>query len=261
MLHEHASWWRLQLRAFFGALGFFTRLPVPAWVGYSSETLNRSAAFFPLVGLLVGVVGASVYWLASQIWPAMVALLLSMAATIYLTGGFHEDGLADLSDGFGGGWNKAQILAIMKDSRIGSYGVLALWLALTAKFATLLNMAPMLLPFALVAGHVVSRVCATLIIGAMDYVRDEAQSKVKPMVRGLSYGAGVFIAATMFSMLFILPMDKFLAGTLAALLVTVLLARKLQHWLGGYTGDCLGAVQQVSEIAFYLGMLAHFPPA
>ena len=93
---------RREFEYFFGAIRFFTRLPVPAWVGHSAETLNRSARYFPAVGLVIGGIGALVFLGASLFWPQAVAVLLSMVATIYATGAFHEDGLADMVDGLGG---------------------------------------------------------------------------------------------------------------------------------------------------------------
>ena len=122
-----------ELEYFFGAIRFFTRLPVPGWVGHSAEALNHSARYFPAVGLFVGGIGVLVYLGAALLWPKSVAVLLSMAATIYATGAFHEDGLSDTVDGLGGGWEKLRILEIMKDSRVGSYGVVAMVLALLGK--------------------------------------------------------------------------------------------------------------------------------
>ena len=113
---------RNELEYFFGAVRFFTRLPVPAWVGHSSDALERSSRYFPAIGLIVGSVAALVLTLGDLIWPKTLAVLASMASTLYVTGAFHEDGWSDMVDGFGGGWEKPQILAIMKDSRIGSFG-------------------------------------------------------------------------------------------------------------------------------------------
>jgi adenosylcobinamide-GDP ribazoletransferase len=153
-----------ELEYFFGAIRFFTRLPVPGWVGHSAEALNQSARYFPAVGLLVGGIGALVYLGAALLWPKSVAVLLSMAATIYATGAFHEDGLSDTVDGLGGGWEKLRILEIMKDSRVGSYGVVAMVLALLGKFTLLSALDDALIPFALLAGHALSRFCATLLL-------------------------------------------------------------------------------------------------
>lgn len=248
-----------ELEYFFGAIRFFTRLPVPGWVGHSAEALNHSARYFPAVGLLVGGIGAMVYLVAALFWPQPVAVLLSMAATIYATGAFHEDGLSDTVDGLGGGWEKLRILEIMKDSRVGSYGVVAMVLALLGKFTLLAALDPLLIPFALLAGHALSRFCATLLLATMDYVREDLLAKAKPLATRLSGGALLLAGSFVLAALTLLPWQKAIAGCALAALATLWLAGKFKRWLGGYTGDCLGAVQQVSEIAFYLGLLVQWP--
>jgi adenosylcobinamide-GDP ribazoletransferase len=250
---------RRELEYFFGAIRFFTRLPVPGWVGHSAEALNRSARYFPAVGLLVGGIGALVYLGAALLWPQPVAVLLSMAATIYATGAFHEDGLSDTVDGIGGGWDKLRILEIMKDSRVGSYGVVAMVLALLGKFTLLSSLDAALVPFALLAGHALSRFCSTLLLATMDYVREDLLAKAKPLATRLT--TGEMLVAAFFALigLALLPLEKAFAGCLLAAIATFWLAARFKRWLGGYTGDCLGATQQVSEVAFYLGLLASFP--
>jgi adenosylcobinamide-GDP ribazoletransferase len=250
---------RRELEYFFGAVRFFTRLPVPAWVGHSAEALNRSARYFPAVGLLVGGIGALTYLAALQLWPQPVAVLLSMAATIYATGAFHEDGLADAVDGLGGGWDKLRILEIMKDSRVGSYGVVAMVLALLGKFVLLAALDPALVPLALLAGHALSRFCSTLLLTTMDYVREDLLAKAKPLATRLTGGELFVGLLCTLAALALLPAENASAGAALAGLATLWLAGKFKRWLGGYTGDCLGAVQQVSEIAFYLGLLAAWP--
>lgn len=249
---------RRELEYFFGAIRFFTRLPVPGWVGHSAEALNHSARYFPAVGLVVGGIGALVYWLALHLWPQPVAVLLSMAATLYATGGFHEDGLSDTADGLGGGWDKQRILNIMKDSRVGSYGVIAMVLALLGKFALLSSLEPTLVPWALLAGHAVSRFCATTLLATMNYVRDDASSKAKPLASRMSGGALLVALCFAIALLAMLPMFKVLAGLTLAAVATLWLTQKFRRWLGGYTGDCLGAVQQLAEIGFYLGLVANW---
>jgi adenosylcobinamide-GDP ribazoletransferase len=250
---------RRELEYFFGAIRFFTRLPVPGWVGHSAEALNCSARYFPAVGLIVGGIGALVYHLAAVVWPQTVAVMLSMAATIYATGAFHEDGLADTVDGIGGGWDKLRILEIMKDSRVGSYGVVATVLALVGKFVLLSALDGALIPLALLASHALSRFCATVLLATMDYVREDLQSKAKPLATRLSGGAMLVALGFVIGALALLPIEKAIVGCLLAALVTLWLSAKFRRWLGGYTGDCLGATQQVSEIAFYLGLLASWP--
>ncbi len=250
---------RRELACFFGAVRFFTRLPVPAWVGHSSQALNRSARYFPVVGLIVGAIGGLVFLGATQFWPQAVAVLLSMAATILATGAFHEDGLSDTADGLGGGWEKLRILEIMKDSRVGSYGVIALGLALLGKFTLLSALDAALLPVALLAGHALSRLCATILLATMDYVREDALAKAKPLATRLTGGSLLFALLGPVAALAFLPPEKALLGCALAALSTLWLAGLFRRWLGGYTGDCLGATQQLSEIAFYLGLLASGP--
>ena len=247
---------RSELEHFLGAIRFFTRLPVPDWVGHDSAALERSARYFPAVGLIVGGLGALVFGLFFFIWPKTLAILASMAATLYVTGAFHEDGWGDTVDGFGGGWEKAQILTIMKDSRIGSFGAIALVLILLAKFFALIEIEPTLLPVVLIAGHAFSRLCSTSLLSTLDYVRDEG--KAKPLATRISKGALAFAALTALVPMLLLPPGQMLLGVAFAALATVWLARMFKRRIGGYTGDCLGAVQQLAEVAFYAGLLCRF---
>lgn len=241
---------------FFAALYFFTRLPAPAWVGHSAPALARSARYFSAIGLLVGGIGAAVFALAHLVWPLTLSVLASMAATIYLTGAIHEDGWSDTVDGFGGGWDKEKILAIMRDSRIGSFGATALCLILVFKFCALLELGAGLLPAALIAGHAISRFCATTLMATLDYAREEG--KAKAVASKLSPGEMAVGALFVVPALYFLPPLQVAAGIVLALLATWWLARMYRRQLGGYTGDCLGAVQQLSEVAFYGGLLCAY---
>ena len=247
---------RSELEYFFGAIRFFTRLPVPGWVGHSSEALQRSTRYFPMVGLIVGAIAALVFALTALVWPKTLAVLASMATTLYLTGAFHEDGWADMVDGFGGGWGKLRILEIMKDSRIGSFGAVALVILLLAKFCALVEIELRLVPLALICGHAVSRLCATTLLYTLDYVRDEGKSK--PLATGIGRGELAFAALTALLPLLLLPPRQALVGVLLAALATLWLARLFKRQIGGYTGDCLGATQQLAEVAFYGGLLCRF---
>lgn len=247
---------RRELEYFFGAVRFFTRLPVPGWVGHSADALNHSARYFPLVGLIVGLIGALLFALTSFFWPKTLAVLLAMAATIYATGAFHEDGWADMVDGFGGGWTRERTLEIMKDSRIGSYGAIALVLLLLGKFMALVELDMLLVAPALIAGHALSRLCSTVLLYLLDYAREEG--KAKPLATRIS--AGELALASVFGLigLLLLPPQAAVLGLLFAGATTAYLARKIKQRLGGYTGDCLGATQQLTEFAFYLGLLCRF---
>lgn len=245
---------RTELEYFFAALRFFTRLPVPAWVGHSADQLNHAARYFPLVGIIVGSIGAVVTWLAGLLWPPSLAILAGMIATILATGAFHEDGLADSIDGFGGGWSREQVLLIMKDSRIGSYGAIGIALALLVKFTVLGVLPTPTLLMALLAGHAASRFFSTTLIFALDYARDDATSKSKPLATRM--GKGELAVAALFGLApcLLLPVPQVAVALCLATVVTLLAARYFVQRIGGYTGDALGATQQLTEIAFYLGL-------
>lgn len=251
-----------ELEYFFAALRFFTRLPVPAWVGHGQDQLNHAARYFPLIGILVGIIGAGVTELAALALPIGVAVLLGMAATILATGGFHEDGFADSCDGFGGGWDKAQVLTIMKDSRIGSYAALGVGLILLTKWSALTELdaglGPPFLAIALIAGHAVSRLASTVLIYFLDYVRDDDSSKSKPLAQRMAPGELAVAALCGLLPCLLLPLAEVLAALAAVFLSTLLAARYFLRRIGGYTGDCLGAAQQLGEVAFYLGLLCSF---
>lgn len=244
---------RTELEYFFGAVRFFTRLPVPGWVGHGGEALERSSRYFPAVGLIVGGLAALVFLAGSLIWPKALAVLASMAVTLYVTGAFHEDGWSDMVDGFGGGSDKARILTIMKDSRIGNYGAVALFVLLLARFCALLEIDPLTVPFALIAGHTFSRLCAVSLLRTLEYVRDEGKSK--PLAAGIRSGELAFAALTALLPMLLLPYRQAVLGIVFAAFATSWLARMFKRRIGGYTGDCLGATQQLSEVAFYCGLL------
>lgn len=240
--------WRLWLVA----LSFFTRVPVQI-ADFEEADLNHAAKYFPLVGVLVGLIAAAIYGLAIMVWPLELAVLASMAATIWLTGAFHEDGLADAADGLGGGWDKEQVLTIMQDSRLGSFGAIALFLVLLAKFEALSHLSAPLLPGIMLAGHSSSRFAAVLVIYTQSYVK--FNGKAKPLATRLSRQE--LLVAALFGLLpLALLAPKFLFALLPVIIIWCWFSYKLKKRLGGYTGDCLGAMQQLCELAFYLGALA-----
>ncbi|MFA7670108.1 MAG: adenosylcobinamide-GDP ribazoletransferase, partial [Burkholderiaceae bacterium] len=232
-----------QLRLFFTALQFFTRVPIPRWVGFAPEWLNHCTRYYPLVGLLVGVVAAMVYALAAQWWPVPVAVLLSTVSTVYLTGAFHEDGFADVCDGVGGGLTRERAFEIMKDSRIGAYGTVGILLLLAVKCAALAGLPGIVAAVgALLVGHPVSRLFSAALIWRMEYAKEEG--KAKPLGHRMSDSEFAVAAITGAVVLLFtgamgwLSWASLLAGVLLAALATLWLARLFRRRLGGYTGDC-----------------------
>ena len=254
------------LRHFLLALQFFTRIPVTGrlaqWVGYSPAMLRASAAHFPAVGWVVGAIGALTLAGALALWPPLVAAVLCTVVTVLVTGAFHEDGLADVADGLGGTSNRERALEIMRDSRIGAFGAIALVLALGLKFALLAALAGQgawVACVALLAAHVLSRLVPLAVMRALPYVGAEG-GKAKPMadaVSGSAVGIGVLWSLPAVALLALAGgAANGIAALLAAALVGVVMVRLLRRRLGGFTGDGLGATQQLSELAIYLALAA-----
>jgi adenosylcobinamide-GDP ribazoletransferase len=265
------------VRHFLLAVQYFTRIPVTGalaqWVGYSSAMLRASAAHFPGIGWLVGAFACAVYTaLAAGLPPGTFTPLAAAAfctiASVWLTGGFHEDGLADVADGLGGSVSRERAMEIMKDSRIGAYGAMALALAILAKLSLLALLGTHHLHAALTAllgAHVVSRFWPLLVVRTLAHVGDTATSKSKPLADRIGTGAlvaalawcvpAVLLVAHMQSAMF--AAAAAVSSALACAWMWRLFARRLQ----GFTGDCLGATQQVCEIAFYLGAALALPRA
>lgn len=248
---------RTEFETFVGAIRFFTRLNIPGHHGHSAVVLERAIRYFPVAGLIIGGIAGLAFVLGSLVWPKTLAILLAMATAIYFTGAIHEDGWSDMVDGFGGGWDKEKILSIMRDSCIGSFGAVALVILLLTRFAALIEIDLKLVPMALIAGHAVSRLCATFVLSALDYARPDG--KAKPFGNRLGLGELVFATLTALLPLFFLPLWPSIVGLMLALVATLWLAQMFKRRIGGYTGDCLGATQQLTEVVFYCGLLCRFP--
>ncbi len=241
------------------ALQFLTRIPIPGRLAFSPAREHGAVKYYAWVGALIGGIAALVLWLSLQIFPPIVAVVLSLAATLAITGAFHEDGLADTFDGIGGGRDPQKILEIMRDSRIGTYGACALFIVLTLKVAalTLLSATDVGFVTACLVGHCWSRGSSVLVIATSCYVRGDGLAK--PTARGISVGG---LGMTLLIMLGVGAAGYALLGgwAMAAALMGLLLghvASRLvfESKLKGYTGDCLGATQQLSEVCIYLALL------
>ena len=252
------------------ALQFFTRIPVTGrladWVGYSPAMLRASAAHMPAIGALIGALAAALFGLLLWALPAVPAApwVAALACTVWscwLTGAFHEDGLADLADGLGGSYDRERALEIMKDSRIGSFGAVALVLAFGFKAALLATLAQLdaaLAVGALFGAHVSSRLAPLFLIATLPHVGDTPRSKSKPLADAIS--ASALLTGTLWwggAMALLLGWrtePAWAAALLGTALAALWMRRLLKRRLQGFTGDGLGATQQVGEIAFYLGL-------
>ena len=253
MIHE--------LRLFFIALQFLTRVPAPRWVGFEPAWLIQSARHFPAVGLCVGAASALVLMLGHALFGPAVAVGLAMAASVLITGAFHEDGFADTCDALGGAVSRERALEIMKDSRIGAYGAIGLVLMLGLKAAALVSLPPAAAVPALLLAHTASRAAAVLLIRLLPYAGDIEHAKAKPMAQRVEV-SGVLVAAgwvvlVAVALVWHVPQQAtaVLASLSFAVAGTVWCARWLRRRLGGYTGDALGATQQITELLVLLGWL------
>ena len=241
------------------AMGFFSRLPMPKNTPYSEERMNRSGRYFSTVGLLLGVLCGGVFLLLDAVLPSAIAIFLMMSFSLMLTGAFHEDGLTDMADGIGGGMTVERRLTIMKDSRIGTYGASALIMALLGKWVLLNELVSMAgLFMIIVTGYTFSRAIAASLIYDMPYVSDLDTSKSKPLANKQTKGELAFLM-----LIGLLPSLWFgLAFTCVLAFVAYVFRVGFKKWLiariGGFTGDCLGAAQQLMELLIYIVFAAAF---
>lgn len=244
-----------QWQLFLLAISFFTRIPVPSNLPYSSLRMNQSGRYFPLVGVLLALICGGCFNVLGLILPTDISLFITMVLSLLLTGAFHEDGLADMADGIGGGMTAEKRLTIMKDSRIGTYGSSALIMALLGKFILLkwiIDHAQMEIMWVWILGYTLSRAVACSLIFDTPYVSDLNTSKSKPLANQQNVHELVIVILTG-----LLPCLFFPYGVSMGLLLTMVITRwSFKHWLtrrlGGFTGDCLGALQQICELLIYL---------
>lgn len=230
------------------AFQFLTRLPLPA-VAYEEGALARSAKYFPLVGCVVGGLAYLVYRLLYQHLPAPLVAVAVLLATILLTGGLHEDAFADVADGFGGGWNREQILKILKDSRIGSYGAIALVLSLVSRLFLLSSLSADRFLSMVLCAQVISRWTILPLGFFLTPARVDGQgARVAKGISGSSVAIGSLFSLMI--LFFFLHTWFWVPGLLASV-ITLGSGLYYHRRIGGITGDCFGATIQLTEIAVY----------
>lgn len=231
------------------AFQFLTRLPISR-VPYEPDSLSRSAKFFPVVGLVIGL-GVSVLWhlLTPHLNRVLVALLI-VTFLVLITGGLHEDGMSDSADAFGGGWNREQVLSILRDSRIGSFGALALVISVLARILLLSILPVNRFTAFVISAHVLCR-WTTLPLGC--FLRSARESdgqgaRIAQKISPASLVSGTILSVA--SVLYLMH-KSFWIPLLAAMITTALSGLYYFRRIGGVTGDCFGATNQLTEIAIY----------
>ncbi len=239
----------------YNAILFYTRLPVPKGVKCDSETLSQSLRYFPLIGIIVGVIGYGGYWLASMILPHNISVIAAMVAMILTTGALHEDGFADFCDGFGGGYTKESILRIMKDSHIGTYGVIGLIMMLLTRYTMLCAFDGESMAVVIILAQGASRFAPVAMTHLSTYARNEP-SKSSHSALGIKM-SGV-VVAMIFALLplVIVGWKVAICYILVMSIIFTLFRRYIYRHIEGFTGDTLGALQQIGEVVFYTILLA-----
>ncbi|MCC5924617.1 MAG: adenosylcobinamide-GDP ribazoletransferase [Crocinitomicaceae bacterium] len=260
----------LQLKLFFTALMFYTRIPCPKNIDHSPEFLNKATRFFSLIGIIVGLISFVVFFLTYPLFGVELAVVFSLIAGVLTTGAFHEDGLADVFDGFGGGWSKLQILTIMKDSRVGAYGVVSLVFLFLIKYLALVQITNFILAsslstlpaftsvaFVFINYHTLARFTAANLIFSSTYAREDETSKAKPIAKSHSYKevVGVYLFTLIPFVLTSWFFPLFAVVLLPLFLLVFFAKRYFEKWLDGYTGDCLGCVEQLAECLVLLSII------
>jgi len=251
-----------EVRLFWTAVTLLTRLPAPHLKGFQEDWLARSAPYFPVVGLIVGLLAAAVHRLAAFLWPEPVPAVLTLAAAAWLTGGLHEDGWADLFDGLAAsraGQEPQRMLEAMKDSRIGSTGALALVLLLLGKLGAIVLLPAPRVAAALVAVHVLSRWSSLPLLWKLPYARPEG-GMARALAGGVS-GARL-LSGTLVAVLIVAAalLWTSLPALAVAAIATLGAGLFFKRRLGGITGDCLGATNQLVELGVLLALAARWPP-
>ncbi len=235
---------------------FYTRIPCPKNIDHSPDYINKATRYFPLIGWIVGGISFAVFWSSSLIFDPLIAVLFSLIAGVLTTGAFHEDGLADVFDGFGGGWTKEKILTIMKDSQIGAYGAIALVFLFGLKLFGLeslinksMNEKPYFIALLFITYHALSRLTAITIVFTAAYSREDETSKAKPIAKAHSFVEifGAFFWGLSPLILLCVFNWKFALVLVPLALLWYFSRRYFNKWIDGYTGDCLGAVEQLAE--------------
>jgi adenosylcobinamide-GDP ribazoletransferase len=243
-----------ELNLFFLALGYFSRIPMPKGVVYSTENLNHASRYFTLVGWLLGLCVGGIYFLSHQFFSVNISIWLCILFSLLLTGAFHEDGLADTADGLGGGFTREKKLDIMKDSRIGTYGACALIMALIGKFILLQETTHIILCVAI--SYALSRTVASSLLFTMTSASSPENEKVKPLAKTQSRVDMLVLLATALPVIFFLNLKVLVLLTALLISLRYLYQVYFNNHLGGVTGDCLGASQQITELCIYLLLIS-----
>jgi len=247
-----------EFKTLLACFSYFTRIPIWKLIDTSDVNMKQTSKYFPLVGLFIGGLSGLIFYWCNIVFPIEIALLLSMSTSLILTGAIHEDGFADVCDGFGAGYTKDRILAIMKDSSTGVFANIGLFIILAIKFFALMSIELDYIAVSMVIAHTLSRWTSISFLYTHEYARESSDSKSTIFVKKPSKYEFLLISFWMLISFLLLPEPIIYQALLLIIpiyLFKFLIGIYFKKKIGGYTGDCMGACQQVAEILFYLGMI------
>ncbi len=242
------------MKSLFAAIILFTRLPLWRIVRVDKKQYTEALLYWPLIGFLTGLTTWGTLYLASLVMPLLPACVIAVIARLLLTGGLHEDGLADFFDGFGGGQDKSSILRIMKDSHIGSYGTIGLILYFLLYVSLFSSFYSLAIPGVIIGADVGSKFCTSVMINTLSYARTEEESKIKILYRKIRFYEFIPVALICLTVLWLMA-TPFLAF-IPPILLLIGLRWYFKRKIGGYTGDCCGASVLLAEQFFYISAIA-----
>lgn len=245
-----------EIKALLTAFLTYSRLRFFTINNITSDIMASSVKYLPYVGLVVGIFSYLVYYIAHFAFSNQTSIIFSMICSIMLTGAFHEDGFADVCDGFGGGWNKEQILRIMKDSSVGAFGAIGLIIILLLKFSLLNDINLNIFAVTIISAHTISRFSPIIIVLFFDYSESQnGASKSRFANRSITFMSSIISIIPAISVSFLYGRLIYLTTILPIIIIPFILGLYFRKKIGGYRGDCLGAVQQISEIVFYMSVI------
>lgn len=238
------------VRLFLISVQFLTRIPVPRGIATTEREIGQASAFFPFVGVIVGGTAALLHTAFLKVLPPSTCVLMVLIYTAFITNAFHEDGLADAFDGFGGGWTSERVLEIMRDSRIGTFGSLALVFLVLAKYNFLSALEPSHVWRWLIVAHTAARWTTLPLCLRLPYARSEGQGK--PVAQNVGLPQMVIGTLTLSAALILLSPGAIFAVVSVTISVLVGSGFYYRRRIHGITGDCLGATNQLAEVSIYL---------
>ena len=247
-----------EFKILLSCFSYFTRIPTWKLTDISDVDMKQTSKYFPIIGWIIGGIAALTLYFLNYYLPLQIAILLSMATSLILTGAIHEDGFADVCDGFGGGYTKKRILEIMKDSSTGAFGAIGLIMILGFKFIALSNIPMNIIIPTIIIAHSISRCTSISFLYTHTYARNDDSSKSTVFVKRPPLKELLLILTLGIIPFFMLPTQMIIPSLVLIIPIFItktLLGMYFKKKIGGYTGDCMGATQQVVENLFYIGIL------